>query len=140
MRTIALVLLVALGVVAACDRRRAPDPRPMVQKAMHGVFVYPNSVALEMAAGEDAAQITLSSPDSVGLVAGWFRQALPLNGWQMQSDVTGQDQSVSIVAMKGTRPLWVNLRPNVGAAGTTYTVIGAVVAEGDSLRVADSAK
>jgi hypothetical protein len=42
--------------------------------------------------------------------------------------------------MKGTRPLWVTLRPNVGAAGTTYTVIGAVVAEGDSLRVADSAK
>jgi hypothetical protein len=140
MRTTSVLLLFTVGITVACDRRRSPDPRPMVQKAMHGMFVYPKSVAIEMAAGEDAAQITLSSPDSVGLVASWFRQALPLNGWQMQSDVTGQDHSVSIVAMKGARPLWVTLRPNVGAAGTTYTVIGAVVAEGDSLRVADSAK
>ena len=135
-----LIPLLLLAGVIACDRRRAPDPRPMVQKAMHGMFVYPRSVAIDMAAGEDAAQITLTSMDSVGQVARWFREALPLNGWSLQSDLTGQDQSVSIVAMKGTRPLWVSLHPNVGGPGSTYTVIGAVVAEGDSLRVKDSVK
>jgi len=140
MRHARFVLLLLLAGPSACDRRRAADPRPMVQKAMHGMFVYPRSVGISMAAGEDAAQITLTSPDSVGEVARWFRQALPLNGWLLQSDVTAGDQSVSIVAMKGARPLWVTLRPNSGAAGTTYTVIGAVVAEGDSLRIGDSLK
>lgn len=132
--------LVLLPLLAACERRRAPDPRPMVQKAMHGMFVYPRSTPIDVAAGEDAAQITLTTPDSVGVVARWFRAALPLNGWSLESDVTANDQSVSIAAMKGARPLWVTLRPNAGAAGTTYTVIGAAVAEGDSLRMVDSLK
>jgi len=140
MRHAPFVLLLLLAGPVACDRRRGPDPRPIIEKTMHGIFVYPRSVALTMAAGEDAAQITLATQDSVASVARWFREALPLNGWLLQSDVTANDGSISIVAMKGARPLWVTLRPNVGAPGTTYTVIGAVVAEGDSLRMADSLK
>lgn len=140
MRPTSLAFLVLLAGLGACDRRRSADPRAMIQKVMHGIFVYPRSVALNMSAGEDAAQITLTTVDPVGEVARWFRQALPLNGWALQSDVTANDSSVSMVAMKGVRPLWVTLRPNVGGPGTTYTVIGAVVAEGDSLRIADSVK
>ena len=140
MRQSLSLLLVVLTGASACERRHPPDPRPMVQKAMHGVLVYPRSLVVGMEAGEDAAQITLATEDSVGEVASWFRQALTLNHWTLQSDVTGADGSVSIAATRGNRPLWITLRPNVGAPGTTYMVIGAVVAEGDSLRLQDSVR
>jgi hypothetical protein len=109
----------------------------MVRRALHGVLVYPQSKQIGMAAGEEAAQVTLTTPDSIGRVTSWFRQALALNRWTLQSDVTGNDGSVSITALQGKRPLWITLRPNAGAPGTTYTIIGAVV-EADSPRVRDS--
>jgi hypothetical protein len=36
-------------------------------------------------------------------------------------------------AEHGQRPLWVTVRPNVGGPGSTYTMIGAIVA-GDSIK------
>jgi hypothetical protein len=138
MRQVLPVLLLAIAVAAACERRRAPDPRPMVREALRGVLVYPQSLQIDMAAGEEAAQITLTTTDSIGRVASWFRRALILNQWTLQSDMTGNDGSVSIAAQRGKRPLWITLRPNVGGPGTTYTIIGAVVVDADSLRVQDS--
>ncbi len=128
-------LLPALLVLAAtaCERNRAPDPRPMVQKTLQDAFVYPASTRLSMVAGEDAAQITLTSVDSVAKIARWFRQMLVVNGWTLRSDVTAADGEISILATRGDRPLWITLRPNVGGPGTTYSLIGAVTA-GDTLR------
>jgi hypothetical protein len=139
MRLFPLALLASLVAVAACDRRQPPDPRPMVQKAMQGVLVYPLSTEVSIAAGEDAAQVTLASADSVGPVARWFRRVLTSNGWTLTSDVTKSDGSIAISAIQGKRPLWITLRPNVGAPGTTYTVIGAVVAQ-DSAVASDSGR
>lgn len=107
----------------------------MVQKAMQGVLVYPLSSEVGIAAGADAAQVTLTSADSIGKVARWFRQALLANGWTLVSDATNPDGSISMSATQGKRPLWITLHPNVGAPGTTYTVIGAVV---DSAAAVDS--
>ena len=140
MRHVPIVFLLLVVGSLACDRRRPPDPRAMVQRAMRGLFIYPGSVTIDMAAGEDAAQVTLTALDSVAVVARWFREALRLNGWSLQSDLTANDHSIAIVATKGARPLWVTLHPNVGGPGTTYTLIGAVVATGDSLRLVDSLK
>jgi len=137
MRRFLPVLLLAVAVTVACERRRAPDPQAMVRQALHGVLVYPQSLQIGMAAGEEAAQITLTTPDSIGRVASWFRQVLVLNRWTLQSDVTESDGSVSIAALQGKRPLWITLRPNAGAPGTTYTIIGAVVVDADSLRLRD---
>ena len=139
MRHLRTVLLLLLAAGGACDRRRAPDPRLMVQRTLRGMFIYPGSVVVDMSAGEDAAQVTLTTSDSVEAVTGWFRRALELNAWVLQSDVTSE-RSVTIVAAKGQRPLWITLRPNVGGTGTTYTMIGALLAEGDSLRIRDSIK
>ena len=111
----------------------------MVQKAMQGVLVYPLSTEVGIAAGADAAQVTLTTTDSAGKVARWFRQALLANGWTLVSDATSPDGSISMSATQGKRPLWITLHPNVGAPGTTYTVIGAVVAQ-DSAAVRDSAR
>lgn len=126
-----------LVLAAACDRQQQADPRPMVQKAMQGVLVYPLSTEVGIAAGAEAAQVTLATVDSIGPVARWFRRALLANGWTLVSDVTNADGSVAMSATLGKRPLWITLHPNVGAPGTTYTVIGAVV---DSTAVGDSGK
>ena len=135
MRYIPVLLLLAIAV--ACNRPQPPDTRTMLRKSLHGVLVYPRSTLVDAASGTDAAQVTLTTLDSVGVVAGWFREELNLNGWALQSDITNTDQSITITASKGNRPLWITLRPNVGGPGSTYTVIGAVVS-GDSMAVADS--
>lgn len=137
-RLVPLVLVVVVVVVGACERRNAPDPRRVVGQALSGVPVYPSSSDVTIAAGEEAGQLTLSSVDSVDKVAAWFRSALALNGWVLKSDIMNSDGSISISAARGQRPLWLTLRPNVGAPGTTYTIIGAIVA-GDSATVAESA-
>ena len=138
MRQFLPVFLLAVAAAAACERRRAPDPRPMVREALHGILVYPHSLEIGAAAGEDAAEMTLTTVDSIGRVANWFREVLRLNRWALQSDVTAADGSISIVALRENRPLWLMLRPNTGGPGTTYTIIGAVVTNADSVRLPDS--
>ena len=59
-------------------------------------------------------------------VATWYRELLRLNGWELRADAVLNDGSISIYADSGKRPLWITLRANVGAPGTTYTLIGAV--------------
>ncbi|MGH7537244.1 MAG: hypothetical protein ACREMF_01300 [Gemmatimonadales bacterium] len=135
-----LSLLVAIAVSASCERRRGPDPQSMVRKTLHGVLVYPQSVTIDVAAGEEAAQVTLTSKDPPERVARWFRQSLSLNGWTVESDLTNRDGSIAIVAIKGEQPLWLSLRPTEGGEGTTYLVIGADVAGPDSTAVADSSR
>ena len=130
-------LLLLLTAVAACNRPQPPDTRAMLRKSLHGVLVYPRSTLVDATSGSDAAQVTLTTLDSVAVVATWFRDELNLNGWALQSDVTSGDGSIAIVAQKGNRPLWITLRSNVGGPGSTYTVIGAVVT-GDSMAVAES--
>ena len=132
MRLHHFAVIVAVTLVAGCERRQPPDPHAMVQKTMHGVLAYPMSVQVSVSAGEDAAQVTMTSPDSVAKVAAWYRRTLATNGWTLTSDVTGADGSTTMSASQGKRPLWITLRRNEGAPGTTYTVIGAVVA-GDSV-------
>lgn len=131
------LVLLLLAAVAACDRPQPPDTRAILRKSLHGVLVYPRSTLIDATSGSDAAQVTLTTLDSLAVVAGWFRGELKLNGWALQSDVTNGDGSIAIVAQKGSRPLWIMLRPNVGGPGSTYTVIGAVVT-GDSMAVAES--
>jgi hypothetical protein len=120
-----LAFLALLVLAIACERRQPPDARAMASKALSGVLVYPLSSEVDVSAGEDAAQVTLSTRDSLPQVAGWFRRNLTSNGWSLQSDVTSGD-SVTIVARMGKRPLWLTLRSNTGAPGTTYTIIGPV--------------
>jgi hypothetical protein len=132
MRLHHFAFFVAVTFVAGCERRRPPDPHAMVQRTMKGVLAYPKSVQVSVSAGEDAAQVTMTSQDSAGKVADWFRRSLAAGGWTLTSDVTSADGSTTISATQGKRPLWITFQRNEGAPGTTYTVIGAVVA-GDSV-------
>ena len=130
----ALILAAVLGGVA-CRRPHADDQRAreLAVKVLSGTLGYPGSAVVGVTAGEDAAEIRLSTPVAMETVAPWMRQTLQLNGWELRSDATQRDGSITIYAEKGRRPLWITLRANVGAPGTTYTMMGAVV-ESDSAR------
>lgn len=122
-----LVLLGCLTLASACDRPQDPDPRVLAGRALHGALNYPQSTIVSISAGTDAAEVTLTTAAPVEQVANWFRQALPLNGWQLRKEGKGADGTVSIYAEKGERPLWLTLKANVGGPGTTYTMIGAII-------------
>ena len=130
-RFAALLLLASLST--AC--KRPPEQRPdreFAAEVLHGIPAYPQSSVLSVASGSDAAQATLSAMAPVEKVATWYRQMLRLNGWDLQNDAVTRDGSVAIFAVRGTRPLWITFKANLGGAGTMYTVIGAQVATEDS--------
>jgi hypothetical protein len=81
---------------------------------------------VSMSAGEEAAQLVMTSPDSVTVIAKWFIQALSLNKWDVKRTVSDAGGTVTIYAEQGKRPLWLTLRPNTGGPGTTYTMIGVI--------------
>jgi len=128
-------LFIGLALLAAgCTRERSDaDTRALAARAMRGALAYPQSTLMALSAGTDAAEVTLTSPAAAADVAQWYRRALTVNGWEVKSDQTGRDGAIAMYAEKGERPLWVNVRPNVGGPGSTYTMIGVVLA-GDTIK------
>ena len=124
-RVLALVCVVAV-CAAACERSAdQTKQRQFAAQLLAGLLAYPRSSVLQVSTGQDAAQVTLSTPAAVPAVATWYRQVLRLNGWDLQGDGVMSDGSVSIYAEKGKRPLWITLKATAGGPGTTYTLIGA---------------
>ncbi|HEY6809382.1 MAG TPA: hypothetical protein VI160_11420 [Gemmatimonadales bacterium] len=123
-RSFIFIFAVAAGI-GACDRPQE-DPRPMIEKAMKGLVQYPNATVVSMTAGTDAGELNLTSPDSVAQVAQWYRKYLAINGWQLQGDRINADQSVSLYAERGTRPVWITLRPSAGGPGTSFSVMSGI--------------
>jgi hypothetical protein len=128
-------LLFALALLTTgCNRDRdAEQARALAARALRGTLAYPQSTLVSLSAGDEAAELVFSSPAAVADVAQWYRRALAANGWELKTDQTGRDGSISMYAEQEQRPLWLTLRPNVGGPGSTYTMIGAVVA-GDSIK------
>ena len=119
------LLAVVAALLLGCDRPNDPAKvRQMAGRALRGTLTYPNSSVVSIAAGDEAAELVMTSPDSVAAVANWFRQALTLNGWKITRAGRDANGVISIYAEQGERPLWLTLRPNVGGTGTTYTLIG----------------
>src|SRR5512139_3444260 len=124
-RTAAFVLICA--ALLGCERPGSPEQtRRLAGQALQGTLAYPRSTMVSVSAGEEAAQLVMSSPDSVSVVAKWFVQALGLNRWDVKRNVTDKNGTVTIYAEQDKRPLWLTLRPNVGGPGTTYTMIGVI--------------
>ncbi len=119
--------VVALAVLIACERPGNPEQtRQLAGKALRGTLTYPRSTMVSVSAGEEAAELVMSSPDSVPVVAQWFQQALALNKWEVKRTINDRTGMVTIYAEREQRPLWLTLRPNVGGPGTTYTMIGVI--------------
>ena len=123
-------LFIVLALLAACERPGDSErARVATGRALSGTLAYPRSTPVTVAAGEEAAQLTMTSQDSLPVIVAWFRRALQLNGWVIQREATGPAGDVTLYAQKGDRPLWITLRANVGAVGTTYTMIGEIPAD-----------
>jgi hypothetical protein len=120
--------IVAFALLAACERPgRSPEQtRHVTGQALSGALAYPRSSMVSVSAGQEAAQLIMTSPDSVPTVATWFLQALPLNHWDVKRTISDRSGTVTIYAEQNKRPLWLTLRPNAGGAGTTYTMIGVI--------------
>lgn len=132
--TLFIVLAPLALLAAACNReRRNDDARAVAARALRGALAYPQSTLVTLSAGSDAAELTFTSAAAATDVAQWYRRALSANGWEVKSDQTGRDGAIAMYAEHGQRPLWVTVRPNVAGPGSTYTMIGAIVA-GDSIK------
>ena len=134
------VLLCVVGLSSgACERpAERTNEREFAAKVLTGLLAYPRSSVVGVSAGQDAAQVTLSTPAAPQDVATWYRQMLRLNGWDLVNDGVTADGGVSIFAQKGKRPLWITLKANAGGPGTTYTLIGADLSQ-DSAAAAPAA-
>lgn len=125
-----LLALLATG----CNRERSTaDARALAARALRGALAYPQSTLVNLSTGTDAAELTFTSAAAAADVAQWYRRALAANGWEVKSDQTGRDGAIAMYAEQGQRPLWLTVKPNVGGPGSTYTMIGAIVA-GDSIK------
>ncbi|HYU29096.1 MAG TPA: hypothetical protein VEK83_08730 [Gemmatimonadales bacterium] len=124
----ATCFIVVFALLAACERPgdNPDETRHRAGQALSGTLAYPRSSMVSVSAGEEAAQLVMSSPDSVTTVATWFLKALPLNHWDVKRNVSDRSGTVTIYAEQNKRPLWLTLRPNVGGPGTTYTMIGVI--------------
>jgi hypothetical protein len=119
--------VVCLALLAACERPGDPErSRKLAGQALTGALTYPRSTMVSTAAGDEAAQLVMSSPDSVQVIARWFQQAFALNHWDVKRTIADRNGTVTIYAERDKRPLWLTLRPNVGGPGTTYTMIGVI--------------
>lgn len=119
--------VVVLALLAACERPGNPEQtRKAAGRALSGALAYPRSSLVSTEAGDEAAQLVMSSPDSVQVVAQWFLQSFALNHWDVKRTVRDRNGTVTIYAERDQRPLWLTLRPNVGGPGTTYTMIGVI--------------
>jgi hypothetical protein len=120
-------LLVVAAALLGCERPGSPEQtRRLAGQALRGTLAYPRSTMVGVSAGEEAAQLVMSSPDSVSVVAKWFVKALSLNHWDVKRNIADRNGTVTIYAEQDKRPLWLTLRPNVGGPGTTYTMIGVI--------------
>jgi len=127
-RPLSLALVIVLVCCAACERPgEGTSERELAAKVLTGVLAYPHSTLTGVSAGQDAAQATFTTPAPLPRVAAWYRETLKLNGWQVRTDQAMADGSIAIYADSGRRPLWITLRANVVAAGTTYTLVGAIL-------------
>ncbi len=127
-RPLSLALVIVLVCCAACERPgEGTSERELAAKVLTGVLAYPHSTLTGVSAGQDAAQATFTTPAPLPRVAAWYRETLKLNGWQVRTDQAMADGSIAIYADSGRRPLWITLRANVGAPGTTYTLVGAIL-------------
>lgn len=124
-----LMLLLAAAAIAGCDR---PDEglraRQLASRALRNMLAYPQSSLVSVKAGEDAAELVLTSPASVPQIVAWYRETLRVNHWELKSERVRHD-TVTLYAERRGEPVWIRLYPNVGATGTTYSLVGAIPAD-----------
>lgn len=124
------------AVATACRRPNdAEQARRAAARALTGVLVYPQSSVVNVAAGEEAAELTLAARAPVTSVAAWYRRALENNGWTIKREHVVSGLTTLYAEQQGTsRPLWISIRPAVGGPGATYTLVGTLPVDSAQIR------
>ena len=118
-------LVLALTAVAACRPDVQVDQAKM-SDALPVLLVPPASQVVGRSGSEDALQITFRSQwDEAGL-AGYYRDLLSREPWQLVNDAEDRDGAKVLYAERDGRPLWIRITKAVGAAGSLVEISGAV--------------
>jgi len=130
----AVLLLLAIGIVAGCERpsERVGHERDMVGRALRGALAYPGSAVVGYGAGDEAAELVLTTSASPDTVTAWYRETLRAGGWTLRHESRARDGMITLYAERETRPLWIRLSP-WGPEGTTYSLLGVEV-RGDTIK------
>src|SRR5260370_15488311 len=104
---------ILLALLAGCERpgENTAQTRKLAGKALSGTLAYPRSTLVSVSAGEEAAQLALSSPDSMNEVADWLLRALPLNGLDVKRTGSGGKGGLTLYAEQGEAPPSLTLHP-----------------------------
>ena len=132
-KNLSLTIIIA-GIVGlvGCSGDSEPEVEPPVDLVFQGVPVLPLSTVVGQSGSASAVQTDLFAPAHPDSAAGWYRRRLIALDWEIESDNRTPDGVTTIYATRDGPPLWVILRPNGSVAGTSYSMIGALI---DTVRV-----
>jgi hypothetical protein len=121
--------------VASCQPDVQVD-QAKLSDALPVLLVPPASQVVGRSASEDALQITFRSQWDEERLAGYYRELLSREPWELVNDAEDRDGATVLYAERDGPPLWIRIAKAVGAAGSLVEISGA--ATGSSPVVPDS--
>lgn len=128
-------LVLALAVFSACRSDVQVDQAKM-SDALPILLVPPASQVVGRSGSEDALQITFRSQWDEERLAGYYRELLSREPWDLVNDAEDREGATVLYAERDGPPLWIRIDKAVGAAGSLVEISGAVT--GLSSAVPDS--
>ena len=128
-------LVLALTVFSACRSDVQVDQVKM-SDALPVLLVPPASRVVGRSGSEDALQITFRSQWDEERLAGFYRESLSREPWDLVSDAEDREGATVLYAERDGHPLWIRIDKVVGAAGSLVEISGA--AKGSSSTGPDS--
>ncbi len=113
-----------LLLVAACSE---PRKFPQVGETIPNLPIPPSSQLLSREGGDDALKLRFRSADPPENVAIYYRNVLSKAPWNLVSDNTQPDGTITLYAEQEGPPLWVSIRKADGATGSYVDLAGAKV-------------
>jgi len=125
------VVALALPIIllAGCTSRKAEEaaPPPPLAQVLPVLPFPPDAQPVSTASGEDATQVTLTSPQSVDTVANYYRQVLGEAPFRLVNE-SSTGGVISFLADQDGPSLWVTIQSD-GQGGSLVTLAGALVAK-----------
>ena len=108
------------------DRPKLPD----LPAAFGTLPLPPDAEFLSRSGSSDALMLTFRSPVPADSVTGYYRRMFHADtSYKVLGDSKGEAGEQAFYVEVATRPLWIRIRPDAGAAGSVVELTGAVVAQ-----------
>ena len=119
-------LVLVLLILAACGTD-AQKKTASVGEALPGLPLPPEARVVSRSGTPQALQLTFQSLWPADSITWYYRQILSNGVWTLQSDVVDATGAAVLYATRDGPPIWVRVKPTVGAPGSTLTITGAAV-------------